>query len=45
MIPSYHNALALSRRIPNHPHPARAQAVHTWAVALVRAIQGHRHDR
>lgn len=37
--PAYLHALALSRRIPNAPHPARAQAVHVWAVALIRALR------
>ena len=39
MSPAQLEALRLSRLIPNKPHPDRAQAVHAWAVALLRALR------
>jgi hypothetical protein len=29
----------LARRIPNHPHPDRARAVHEWAQSMLRVIR------
>jgi hypothetical protein len=37
--PAFLHAMTLARRIPNHPHPDRARAVHEWAQALLRVIR------
>lgn len=33
-------AFALARRIPNHPNPHHAQAIHAWAIAVLCVVRG-----
>ncbi len=40
--PEFREAYRAANRIPNPPHPDRAQAVHNWAVKILAALRGTR---